>query len=339
MSFIQNIVEKPFIIEFDVNNTSGKANTSVVNAIRRTILSDIDTYVIDPEKTIFTENTSILDNEFISHRLSQIPIRNDIKDMDYENMVIECHKKNDEDEMMSVYVEDFEVKVNGEKIDASILFPYPKILLLKLRYQQAIGFESKLIQGSIELGDSAVHTSVCTCVHTFITDESLIKEKVKELSEDEKRTFMTNDVQRVYKKNERLEPSGYHMVIESIGQFEVRDIVKMGIQLLKKRIEHFIRDLKGGAERITVEEGEVYEDITNISVDDETDTLGNMLSMYMNRRENVGYCGYVIRHPLRKNILFRVKLTENNTWNEIIKNFEEVANDIQLVLDEILSGF
>jgi DNA-directed RNA polymerase subunit L len=339
MSLIKNIVEKPFTIEFDVENQTGKANTSIVNAIRRTIMSDIETYVIDPEKTIFTENTSILDNEFISHRLSQIPIRNDIQDIDYENIVIECYKKNDEDEVISVYVSDFEVKVNGEKIENSVLFPYPKILLLKLRYQQSIGFECKLIRGSVQLGNSAIHTSVCTCIHTFIIDEEKVKETVKDLSSDEKRSFMTNDVQRVYKKNERQEPVGFHMTVESIGQFEAREIVKMGIQLLKKRIQNFIRDLKGGADRITIENGEVYEDIMNISVDDETDTLGNMISIYMNRKENVAYSGYVIRHPLRKNILFRVKLIENNTWNEILKNFEEVVNDIQNTLDDMLSAF
>jgi DNA-directed RNA polymerase subunit L len=194
------------------------------------------------------------------------------------------------------------------------------------------------VLGSVENGYSAVHTSVCTCVHTFVVDESEIKEKTKDMSEEDRKRFLTNDMQRVYQKNTRLEPKILHMVIESIGQFEAREIVKMGIQLLKKKIQNFIRDLKGRAERITIENGEVYEDIINISVDDETDTLGNMISMYMNRRENVAYSGYVIRHPLRKNVLFRVKLTENNTVDEIIKNYETVCQEIQETLDEILTG-
>ncbi len=337
MPLFQNIVEKPFMIEFDVDNSSGKINTSVINAIRRTIMTDIETWLMDPEKTVFTDNTSILDNEFISHRLSQIPIRNDLKEMDYENIVIECRKKNEEDEVMSVYVSDFQVKVNGENVENTVLFPYPNILLLKLRFQQSIGFEARLKIGSVDKGDSGIHCTVCTCVHTFVVDETQVKEKTKEMTEEEKKTFMTNDVQRVYAKNKRQEPDRFHMMVESIGQFEAREIVKMGIQLLKKRIQNFTRDLKGRAERITIENGEVYEDIINISVDDENDTLGNMLSMYMNRQENVAYSGYVIRHPLRKNILLRIKLEENNTVDEIIKNFEEVTNQLQETLDETLA--
>ena len=339
MSLIQNIVEKPFQIEFDVMNESGKANTSIVNAIRRTIMADIETWVIDPEQTTFMDNTSILDNEFISHRLSQIPIRNDVKDMDYENIVIECRKKNDEDEVISVYVSDFVVNVNGEVVENSVLFPYPNILVLKLRYQQSIGFDCKLVRGSVENGDSAVHTSVCTCVHTFVVNEAEVKEKTKDMSEEEKKRFLINDSQRVYQKNTRLEPKILHIIVESIGQFEAREIVKMGIQLLKKRIQNFIRDLKGRTERITIENGEVYEDIIDISVDNETDTLGNMISMYMNRKENVAYSGYVIRHPLRKNVLLRIKLTEDNTVDEIIKNYETICQEIQETLDEMLSAF
>ncbi len=339
MSLIQNIVEKPFTIEFDVSNESGEANTSLVNAIRRTIMTDIETWAINPEETTFFENTSILDNEFISHRLSLIPIRNDVKDMDYENIVIELRKKNEEDEVISVYVEDFQVKVNGEVVENSVLFAYPKILLLKLRYQQSIAFESKLMRGSVENGDSSIHCPVCTCVHTFVVDESAVKEKTKDMSEEEKKSFFTNDVQRAYGKNARQEPKMFHIVVESIGQFEAREIVKMGIQLLKKRIQDFIRDLKGRAERITIENGEVYEDIINISVENETDTLGNMISMYLNRKENVAYSGYVIRHPLQKNILFRVKLSEENTVDEIIKNYETVCQEIQETLDAMLAAF
>jgi DNA-directed RNA polymerase subunit L len=339
MSLIQNIVEKPFTIEFDVSNESGEANTSLVNAIRRTIMTDIETWVMNPEETTFFENTSILDNEFISHRLSLIPIRNNVKDMDYENVVIELRKKNEEDEVISVYVEDFQVKVNGEVVENSVLFAYPKILLLKLRYQQSIAFESKLMRGSVENGDSSIHCPVCTCVHTFVVNESAVKEKTKDMSEEEKKSFFTNDVQREYGKNARQEPKMFHIVVESIGQFEAREIVKMGIQLLKKRIQDFIRDLKGRAERITIENGEVYEDIINISVENETDTLGNMISMYLNRKENVAYSGYVIRHPLQKNILFRVKLSEENTVDEIIKNYETVCQEIQETLDTMLAAF
>ena len=52
-------------------------------------------------KTVFFENSSMIDNEFLEHRLKLIPINCDYIDSiskDYENIVISCKKQNENNE-------------------------------------------------------------------------------------------------------------------------------------------------------------------------------------------------------------------------------------------------
>lgn len=337
MSYIENIVEDGSILKLKINNESGRVNTSLVNSLRRTIMSNIRTWCINPVKCLFLENTSILDNEFIAHRLSLVPIRCNISDLDYHSLHFECRKKNEEDELMSVYPEDFVItdRTTKKQIQVGDIFPYPKILLLELRYQQSVAFECELMENSVEEGGASIHCPVCTCVHVYGVNQNEVKDKTKSMSEEEKRTFFTNEVQRTYAKNKQGEPDNFEMTIETIEQFTSREIVIMSIDLLKIRLNRFINDLKVRNERITIEQGSVYEDITEISVDGETDTLGNLVSNYMGKQDNVVYSGYIIRHPLRKNMLLKVKLGENNTIDNIIEKYDVVVRDLNETLDKI----
>ena len=47
-------------------------NKTIVNGIRRTLLTDIDTVAFNPEDIIISKNTGSLHNEFIKHRISLI---------------------------------------------------------------------------------------------------------------------------------------------------------------------------------------------------------------------------------------------------------------------------
>jgi DNA-directed RNA polymerase alpha subunit len=104
---ISNLIIKDDQINFELNNNSEQIHISLANAIRRSIISNVYTYAIDINKTIFFENTSMLNDEFLNHRLSLIPIISDQININYENILISLKKKNDEEEMINVYVKDF----------------------------------------------------------------------------------------------------------------------------------------------------------------------------------------------------------------------------------------
>lgn len=341
MSLIQNIRENHSEITFDIMNESTNLNTSFVNAIRRTILSDIRVYCIDKTKVNFFENTSVMDNEMIAERLMLSPIRSDLPDIDYNMIEISCDKRNQDEDVIGVFLEDFRVidKTDDKEIPIDDFFPYKKILICNLRYNQSVSFEAKLTFNRVADGGTSAYCPVSTCVHTFGIDEQAVNDHIKEMSEMEKKKFMTRDVQRFIAKNRVNEPLIYQMKIESIEQLSAKKIVWIGLNELKNRILAFYSDLQSQTSRIHIALGNVFEDIIEISVDNETDTLGNLISSYMGRQEDVSYSGYVIRHPLQKNVLFKCKLKENNTIENLIVKIGVVTDILISILDEMIPYF
>ena len=53
------------------------------------------TYIIDENSIKIYSNTSILDNQFLIHQLKLIQIISNLDDVDYDNLIISCKKKNE----------------------------------------------------------------------------------------------------------------------------------------------------------------------------------------------------------------------------------------------------
>ena len=88
-------------------------NVSIANAIRRTILSDINTVVMNTslKKMMlnFIKIQQDFNNEILKQRLSCIPVH--IKDHDAINdLVVEINEVNDTDTMMYITTKDFKIK-------------------------------------------------------------------------------------------------------------------------------------------------------------------------------------------------------------------------------------
>ena len=73
-----NIKEKngKYNIDFDLDINDG--DISLANTIRRNILSDVETYAF--EEIDIKENTSIMNNDMLRHRIELIPIIYDLKE-------------------------------------------------------------------------------------------------------------------------------------------------------------------------------------------------------------------------------------------------------------------
>ena len=350
LQHVSNIKTKDDIITFDLNNQSNKIKISLVNALRRTIISDIETYIINPENIKFIENNSMLNNEFLKHRLTLIPIISNITNLDYEKIFISCKKKNDSENMMSVYVSDFVCKnmETNEIIDNNVLFKYPKILFSKMNHNEYISFEAGIIKKNACHG-GAFFSSVSKCVYTFKIDEKKANEIMTDLDEEKKMSFMNQDIERVYEKNEMGEPNVYHFVVESIGFYEPSQIIQMGIECLIKRLnnikEEFNQYLHSNKKNkiqlkdINTDTDNEKIDFFNFIIDGENETVGNVLSTYLTYHENVSYCGFVIEHPLKKNILLKIKLKNDNNIENIIATIEGLINEIINILNEIYSTF
>ena len=119
-------------------------NKTIVNGIRRTLLTDIKTIAFNPEDIIIDTNTGSLHNEFIKHRISLIPLYIDPENY-YRNLLFELKIKIDDDQFKNVYNNDFNI--------------YP----LKIEYQKLIDEQNEM---------------------DFIPDDSNIFTKLQTISKD-----------------------------------------------------------------------------------------------------------------------------------------------------------
>jgi len=336
MSFVSEFNINSDILTFNLNNNTKKIKISLANAIRRVILSDIYTYTIDEKQTTFLDNTSMLDTEFLKSRLGLIPIISN-KEIDYDNIIIGCKKQNNDEHMVSVYVKDFYCKdiVNDRNIEITDITNYPDILFAKLAYNQYIAFESKLKRNNQEYGGSN-HCPVSTCVYTFKIDNIAIDNMTKDMDVIQKKSFMTQDAQRIYERNEIGEPNVYQFVIESIGFYSSKEIVLFSIQSLLNKLILLKKEFKEtDSKKITQVDDDDNLGFYYFLIDNENDTCGNLLQSYINNNQNVFYCGYVIEHPLKHNFLLKIKLKENNNYDNILLIIDEALNEISDILNEI----
>ena len=315
MPYISNSSVNDNVILFDLNNNKNNIKISLANSIRRTIISDIPTYIIDPKNITFFENTSMLNNEFLKHRLTLIPIISDNTDINYDNLIISCKKKNDSENMESIYASDFVCKYTEDVkvIDNNLIFKYPSILFGKLKNDQYISFESKLDKNNAENG-GAFYSTVSACLYTF----------------------KFNDDERLYEKNNNGEPNVYVFKIESIGFYSPLKITLMGLDLLITRLNSVKNEFLNNDSKKIIRNIDIS-NFYSFLIDNENDTIGNLLSTYITYDKNVMYCGYIIEHPLKKNIILKIQLKEDNNIENIIKTICDNIDIITQILDDIKS--
>jgi DNA-directed RNA polymerase II subunit RPB3 len=315
-------------ISFDIVNI----DVGIVNALRRTILNDIETVAVsfDPynseeNDTHFIANTSALHNEFISHRLSMIPINLTLPQIDSfvsENVSFVIQKKNEINETILVTTDD--IKVQGEAhYKSTDLFPHDSItkepiLITKLRpnlFNKQLGEEIH-VEFTARKGTgskNACWSPTSLCSYSFNTDPKKVDEELKKRldgrPDDEhekiKHTFETLDKYRYYIVNDYNEPSSFHFTLESVYQaIPPEQLFAKGIAILWKKVDS-VKEHLSDCEFIP--NGNMH----TIVLENENHTLGNLLQTfiytnYVHTTGTVTYVGYNVPHPLEKIVHIRV---------------------------------
>ena len=103
MTYIANINNNELDLDFQIVNKEENEipiKVSFVNALRRTILSDIPIVTPSEIKTQFIKNSSMLNNEILAHRMNLLSVINDdFVDKNFDNIVIKLNKENNKDEI------------------------------------------------------------------------------------------------------------------------------------------------------------------------------------------------------------------------------------------------
>ena len=195
-------------------------NTSFANTLRRIMLSEVPTMAI--ADAVIIENSSVLPDEILVHRLGFIPLKTDL---DSYNLPEECPCKSEfgcnlcrvaltleaeaADEVTTVYSGDLQ----SENPDIAPVSD--KILLVKLAPDQKIKLEAYA-----RLGKGKVHAKwqpVSTCAYEFVPET--------ETSNERGDAFIFN--------------------IESTGALPVERIVLEAVHILDRRFKDFSKQLKG----------------------------------------------------------------------------------------------
>ena len=309
-------------LEFDINGS--EIDYTVVNTLRRTILTDVPIYAFTHFK--INKNSSVFHNNFLKNQMKNMPVWGIDNTMDYYEEHINKVDMNDEIEEMEDNVEltvdkkvdstslnqvtmyvDYENKSNEiESVTtdkAKFYFaqkqienPYDTpIQLVKLQPKQQINF-SIITSIGIEK-ESAIFSPVSICVYD---------QKV-----DKKGVLLDNE---------------FRFILESRGQISEKRILKVAHLNIVKKLNAILNQIINREDK-----EDKKEDEGEVEINNEDHTIGNLLSHGLQGHKNVQFSGYYMPHPLEKRVIISYKLKSGNFKNilkTVIEDFIEVFNKI-----------
>lgn len=144
-----------------------KSTVPFANALRRAMLADVPTFAI--ETVTFLDNTSVLYDEMIAHRLGQVPFKTDLKG---EDLLLGKKSKVD----ATLQKEGPGMVYSGDIVskDSKIVPAYDNIPIVKLGEGQKLVLEAEVV-----LDNGASHSKfqpVSACAYKHLPDLEVLKE-------------------------------------------------------------------------------------------------------------------------------------------------------------------
>uniref|UniRef100_A0A6C0D3V5 DNA-directed RNA polymerase RpoA/D/Rpb3-type domain-containing protein n=1 Tax=viral metagenome TaxID=1070528 RepID=A0A6C0D3V5_9ZZZZ len=322
--------------------TLNSINVSLANAIRRTILSDI------PTTTFYTEtyndnqctihvNTTRLHNEILKHRLSCIPICEKDTTVLPGKYILELDVSNDTENMIIVTTKDFRIRnkeTGAYATEAEVHKIFPPfaqtgtfIDFCRLRPRIGDSIPGEQIKLTCEFSvhcakDNSMFNVVSKCAYGNTPDipkidqiweeqegklasEGLTKEEI----EFQKRNFYILDSQRHFIEN------SFDFVIQTIGQYENREIVKKACSILQNKFVDLIQAIDSDQVPITNSET-TMDNCFDITLENEDYTIGKVIEYVLYEKYYLGekifsYCGFKKFHPHSPDSTIRLAYAES----------------------------
>lgn len=353
---IKDINEDEFNeLSFTIENT----NVSIANAIRRTLLSDIQllvfkTFPHDKNKFNFIKNTTRFNNEIIKQRLSAIPIYiKDVQDFPIDNYEFIINKSNNTDTIEFVTTEDFIIKdiKNNKLLDKSqisnilpsnsITNSYIDIVRLRPRLSENTKGEELNIVGKLSIGTSKEDSNfnaVSTATYSFTPDNIEINNVwEKEIYPSLKEKKNSDEEINEYKKNWLLLEAKKYYIKDSFN-FKIKSTcVYNNIELLNKtcdiliqKINDYISIINNG--EINIEPSiNTIDNCYDIILKNTCYTIGKLLEyfIYNNYYENtnkLSFCGFKKEHPHDEDSILRVAFNQKINEDEILQMLKQICN-------------
>jgi len=323
MASIENVKvsNRGFELECQLRNFP----VSFVNGLRRTLIGNIPTVVVRDVKIL--ENTTQLPHEMLKHRMEMLPIKvspTDSTTIKDAKIVLRIFPETEKSETRTITTDDFVISsVNPDIIMKDRDLDTP---LLFLRVRKG---ESVHIEGRLSLENEQV-SQVCTVTSGWHIDPELAKEARKAFvdSGNDVRIFDNSLVQRYYSRNENGRPNWFDFSIESIGVLTSKDILTMGVKILRKQVETYVKDALDNIQR------ESDENTYSISLDQGGHTIGYLMQEVIYSDSNVNFVSYDVLHPLKKTMMLRFNTTKKP--DSILKTAKDMIEEYCSVVEKSL---
>lgn len=265
ISEIDNIDD---MLKFNIHNV----DVSIVNGLRRTILSNIETLVFKGTNDSITihKNTTKFNNEYMKHRLMNIPIFiNDVSKFDsiVNKYIVEVNETNETLEKKYITTEHFKIKNKDTeeylpKSEVEKIFPRDpmtnEFILLTILYpnynkknepNETLHFESNIDKGTSNENScwNVVH-NVCYENYRDIDKISQIMSSMGEQSPQEKRDFEILDAQRIYI------PNKFIMRLQSLGIFSNNELIVKACDIIMYKLNKINEYVSGNSKLLTKDE-------------------------------------------------------------------------------------
>lgn len=362
---ITSLIEEDNELKFTIKNI----DVSLINSIRRVILSKIECFVFhtfpyNENKCDIYTNTTRLNNEIIKQRLSCVPIHINDLTFPYKEYIVEVDKKNESNTIEYVTTEDFKIKniTSGNYLkDSEVkkIFPpdsitgdYIQLARLRPQISDTIPGEQLQFSSSLSIGkseDHGMYNVVSTCSYGNTLDTARIdlawKEKESELKsknktpeeiEFDKKNWLLLDAKRIFINN------SFDFTIETIGIYTNLELLYNSCEIMVDKCKKFIELLNDGKISIKKNDESTIENDYIVKLVDEDYTLGNVLNYvlyekYYENEKTITFIGFRKLHPHDKDSILRIALNEEydiTTLNSYLLESAEVLikfyNDLKV---------
>jgi DNA-directed RNA polymerase subunit L len=346
--------ENDDILSFNMKET----NVSIANALRRTLMSDIQTVVFhtfpySENKCEIQKNTTRFNNEIIKHRLSCVPIHITDLTIPFENYLMVLNKKNVSGVLEYVTSEDFQIKdMKTDKFlskgERDAIFPKNELTgdyieFLRLRPKLASNLEGEEISLTCKFSvstakENSAYNMVSTCVYKNTLD-AVTGMKSDEIAYEKKNWYLL-DANRIFI------PDSFDFKIKTVGVFKNEELIKKACDVLMNSLTHVKQAVETDNNSVvSVKEATTtIENCFDVMLYGYDYTIGKVIEYFIYSSHYEGdkmlsYCGFNKEHPHDNHSILRIGF-KNQTDVGIVKQFldEALSKSID-VFSEIKDNF
>ena len=350
-SKIADFKEEDGILTFTIYNT----DVSYVNALRRTILSDIPIVVFktipyEENKANIMINTSRLNNEIVKQRLGCIPIcAAELDESQLKNYLLEVDVENKTDTNLIVTTKDFKIKnlVTDKYLDDNtmkkIFPPYIPptgngeyyIDFLRLRPNITKDLPGEKIKLTCELSISnarydSMFNVVGTCAYGCTPDREKMAEQLairKQKWKDEDKTEAEIQFEaanwNLLEGLRYVKSKSFDFIIQSLGIYDNTEIIIKSCDIVINNLENIKHSLDQDEMEIkpSINTMDNSYDITLVNNDY---TIGNILnyelySVFYQELKALDYIGFKKMHPHDNDSIIRVSVSDKTKGVSAVK--------------------